>query len=159
MRFFRTRTALVVGAIALAIAVGAAGVFATQRPGAVFAQAGETELDGIVELLPETAPLGNWQVSGRTVTVNEQTEIDLEGQTLAAGLRVEVEGVEQPDGTILASEVEVREADDDDGGPADPAASAASQDDDDGASAAGPGDDDDGGPAAPGGAQPADDDD
>ena len=135
MQNLRTRSALVAGVIALAIGIGAGMIFASQQAGAAFAQGSETEFVGVVETLPATGTVGTWQVSGRTVYVNEQTEIDLEGQALAPGLRVEVEGYTQPDGTIVAEQIEVREADDDDGGsaaPPAPGAPSVSQDDDDG---------------------------
>ena len=172
MRSFGMRSVLVMGAIALAIGIGGGAIFASQRTGAVLAQGGETELDGVIEVLPATGAIGNWQVSGRTVIVTEQTEIDYEGQTLAPGLRVEIEGIGQPDGSIVAEEIEVQEADDDDGGPSAshdddnpavpaaplaPAAPSANADDDDGPSAS-HGDDDDGGPTSPSSTQAADDD-
>jgi Domain of unknown function (DUF5666) len=117
IRFFRTRSALVAGAIGLAVAVGAIGIFATERVGAAPAWDDDAELEGIIEALPPTGVIGAWRVSGRTVIVTEATEIDRDGQTLAQGLWVEIEGTDQPDGSIVASEIEVEEADDDDGGP------------------------------------------
>jgi hypothetical protein len=172
MGYIGMRSALVAGAIALAIGVGAGLIFASQQPGSAHAQGGEVELDGIIEVLPATGAVGTWQVSGRTVTVTEQTEIDDEGQTLAPGLRVEIDGIQHPDGSILAEEIEVREADDDDGGlgmsddddggPAAPGVPSTSQDDDDdGPSASSGDDDDDDGPSTPNSAPstPADDDD
>jgi hypothetical protein len=111
-----TRSALVAGVIALAIGIGAGMIFASRQAGAAFAQGGETEFVGVVETLPEIGAVGTWQVSGRTVQVSEQTRIELEGQALATGLRVEVEGIGQPDGSVVASEIEVRENGDDDGG-------------------------------------------
>ena len=111
MGFFSTRSMLVAGAIALAVGIGAGAIFASQQAGAAFAQDDDAEFEGIVEALPATGTVGAWQVSGRTVWVTEQTEIDREGQVLAPGLRVEVEGVAQPDGSIVAEEIEVQEAD------------------------------------------------
>jgi len=172
MRFFKTRSALVMGVIALAVGIGAGAIFASQQTGAALAQGGETELDGVIEVLPTSGTVGNWQVSGRTVIVTDGTEIDTEGQALAPGLRVEIEGYSQPDGTIVAEEIEVTEADDDDGGPSAsqdddgpaippaPGAPAASDDDDDdGGPTASQGDDDDGGPSIPNATQASDDDD
>jgi hypothetical protein len=140
MRFFRTRAALVAGAIGLAVAVGAIGIFATERVGAAPARDDDAELEGIIEALPPAGVVGAWRVSGRTVIVTEATEIDRDGQTLAPGLWVEIEGTDQADGSIVASEIEVEEADDDDdGGP-----SASRDDDDDGDSpSTRQGDDDD----------------
>ena len=173
MRFFKTRSALVMGVIALAVGIGAGAIFASQQTGAALAQGGETELDGVIEVLPTSGTVGNWQVSGRTVIVTDGTEIDTEGQALAPGLRVEIEGYSQPDGTIVAEEIEVIEPDDDDGGPSAsqdddggpavppaPGAPAASDDDDDdGGPTASQGDDDDGGPSIPNATQASDDDD
>ena len=76
MRSYGMRSVLVMGAIALAIGIGAGAIFASQRTGAALAQGGETELDGVIEVLPATGAIGNWQVSGRTVIVTEQTAID-----------------------------------------------------------------------------------
>jgi hypothetical protein len=133
MRIFRTKLALVGGAIALAVGVGAAVIFAGGGGDRAFAQmtGNGNEVEGIVEALPESGVVGTWQVAGRTVIVTEATEIDLEGQTLEVGVWVEVEGVAQADGSLAASEIEVdepdRDDDDDDGG----TAGIAGRDDDD----------------------------
>ena len=73
---------------------------------------GPGELDGIVEVMPESGLIGMWQVSGRAVQVTETTAIDQEMGALAVGVAVEVEGMAQPDGSILATEIEVEDADD-----------------------------------------------
>jgi hypothetical protein len=138
---------LVAGAIALAIGIGAGAIFASQQTGAAFAEDDDAEFEGIVEALPPTGTVGAWRIGGRTVWVTDRTEIDREGQVLAPGLRVEVEGVAQQDGSIVAEEIEVQEADDDDdGGPA-----IGNDDDDDTGdpAAPAPGHDDDGSPAVP----------
>jgi Domain of unknown function (DUF5666) len=156
MRFFRARSALVAGAIGLAVAVGAIGIFATERVGAAPARDDDAELEGIIEALPPAGVVGVWQVSGRTVIVTEATEIDQDGQTLAPGLWVEIEGTDLKDGSIVASEIEVEEADsdddgstpsatrddDDDDGPAIPAVFGARDDDDGGSPSTRQGDDD-----------------
>jgi hypothetical protein len=110
MHCFGARSALVAGAIGLAIAVGAVGVVATQRPGAAHAQDIDTQFAGIIELLPADGVVGIWQVSGRQVLVTEFTEIDSEGQALVPGMHVEVEGIGQEGGPVLATEIEVEEA-------------------------------------------------
>ena len=115
MWVFQTRSALVMAVIALLIGIGAGAIFASQHTGQAFAEDGETEIDGIVEALPATGAVGTWRVSGRNVIVTQGTEIDRDGQTLAPGLRVEIEGYVQPDGTIVAEEIEVRDANDNDG--------------------------------------------
>ena len=139
-QFFSTKTALVGGAIALAVAIGAFGIFAIDDIDDVFAQGGDNDFEGVIEALPATGAIGTWQVSGRSVTVTEQTEIDREGQTLTVGLRVEVEGAAQPDGSMIASEIEVEDdtdTDDDDAGPT------SRGDDDDGGPTGASADDDD----------------
>jgi hypothetical protein len=142
MGYLGTRSALVAGVIALAIGLGAGMIFATERVGAAPARDDDAEFEGYIEALPPVGVVGAWRVSGRTVIVTEATEIDRDGQTLAPGLWVEIEGTDQPDGSIVASEIEIEEYDgDDDGGPS------ASQDDDDSGPAVpavfGAGDDDD----------------
>ena len=161
MQYFGTRSVLVAGVIALAIGIGAGVIFASRQAGAAFARGGETEFAGVVEALPTTGTVGTWQVSGRTVIVTERTEIDREGQTLTPGLRVEIEGYTQSDGTIVAEEIEVQKAGDD-GGPVAssvPGAPARKGDDDDGGPSAAHGDDDHGGPAVPNAVPAARDDD
>ena len=141
MGYFRSRSALVMGAIALLIGIGAGAIFASQQASKAFADDGETEIEGIVEALPATGVVGTWRVSGRNVIVTAKTEIDRDGQTLAPGLRVEIEGYLQPDGSIVAEEIEVQDAndnngptannDDDDDGPSTASSAAHSDDDDD----------------------------
>jgi hypothetical protein len=95
MRLAPVRSVLVGGALALAVAIGGVGLLATDDVRDALAQtsSNEEEIEGLIEAMPATGTVGTWQVAGRTVTVTEATEIDLEGQTLAVGLRVEVEGV------------------------------------------------------------------
>ena len=70
----------------------------------------ETRREATVEV-KFTGPIteigeGKLTLGGRTVIVNEDTEIEGE---LQVGLVVEVEGEIQPDGTIVAEEIEVKE--------------------------------------------------
>ncbi|MCC7370255.1 MAG: hypothetical protein IT306_17660 [Chloroflexi bacterium] len=113
---FRVRRLLLAGAMAFSVAVGVAAVAEFDEMGTAFAQVvnpnGETELDGVVEAMPATGLIGTWQVSGRTVVVTDATEIDQEEGPLAVGALVEVEGKEQPDGSILARDLEVEDEDD-----------------------------------------------
>jgi hypothetical protein len=113
MRIVPARSVIVGGVVALALAIGAAGILASDDAREAFAQTSsyEEEVEGLIEAMPATGVVGTWQVAGRTVTVTEATEIDLEGQTLAVGVRVEVEGVVQADGSIAASEIEVEDDD------------------------------------------------
>jgi hypothetical protein len=109
MRLFLVKRLVLAGAVSLSVALGAAGVLIVDEIDSVFAQADEFELDGVVEAMPPEGVIGVWQVSGRAVTVTETTEIDQEMGTLAVGTAIEVEGTEQPDGSILASEIEVED--------------------------------------------------
>ena len=111
MRLLRLKRLVLAGAVALSLAVGAAGVVALDDVEEVFAQEDEFELDGVVEAMPATGLIGAWQVSGRTVQVTETTEIDQEMGALAVGTLVEVEGAEQADGSIVATELEVEAPD------------------------------------------------
>jgi hypothetical protein len=62
-----------------------------------------------IKVMPEVGLIGTWQVGGTTVQVTETTEVDQEMGSLAVGVAVEVEGEVQPDGSILASEIEVED--------------------------------------------------
>ena len=110
-RSFGVKRLALAGAVALALAVGSIGAVATGAADTVLAQSNEIEFEGAIEALPDTGLIGNWQVAGRTVVVTDTTEIDTEGKVLAVGLLVEVEGVPQADGSILASEIEVEDDD------------------------------------------------
>ncbi|MGE0126895.1 MAG: DUF5666 domain-containing protein [Blastocatellales bacterium] len=64
---------------------------------------------GRVEKLPDTnTRIGDWVVSGRTVKVTANTQIKQEHFQLMIGSLVEVEGVVQIDGTIVANKIEVK---------------------------------------------------
>lgn len=64
---------------------------------------------GLVEKLPDTPNrIGDWVVSGRTVKVTDKTEIKQDRFPLMVGSLVEVEGVVQIDGTIVANKIEVK---------------------------------------------------
>jgi hypothetical protein len=77
----------------------------------------EDELEGVIESLPATPGfVGDWVVSGTTVHVTTDTEIDQEHGAVAVGARVEVEGTAESDGSITAEEIEVKESDDDEDG-------------------------------------------
>lgn len=96
-------------------------------------QPGRTELKGVIAGRTGTCPSITFSIGTSTVMTNAATIFD-DGacSTLANGVEVEVEGVRQPNGIVLASRVENKAADDDD-------------DDDDGDNpnrGPGPGDDD-----------------
>jgi uncharacterized protein (TIGR03437 family) len=66
---------------------------------------------GVIEMLPNlTDFIGDWKVSGRTVKVTAQTRINQERGKPAVGVTVDVNGTLNPDGTVNAQKVEVREA-------------------------------------------------
>jgi hypothetical protein len=70
---------------------------------------GRDELKGTIEALPNTANfIGNWRVSGRTVSVSAATVIDREHGAVAVGAFVEVHGAIQPNGSINATKIEVK---------------------------------------------------
>lgn len=67
---------------------------------------------GIINALPGAANfIGDWTVSNRTVTVTASTKLDQTRGAFAVGVRVEVEGLLQSDGTINASSIKTRPED------------------------------------------------
>ena len=69
---------------------------------------GRDELKGTINSLPNTAGfVGDWNVAGRTIHVSTATAIDTEHGAVAVGAFVEVNGVQQPDGSINATRIEV----------------------------------------------------
>ena len=109
MQFSRVKQLVVVGGIALSLAVGTVAVVGLDDVREAFALEDDTEIDGVVEAMPATGLIGTWQVGGRTVQVTEATEIDQVMGSIGVGIAVEVEGEAQPDGSILASEIEVED--------------------------------------------------
>ena len=74
---------------------------------------GEMDFEGFVEVLPATADfVGDWVVSGTTVYVTTDTEIEQEDGVIAVGAAVEIEGLAEADGSITATEIEVKDAED-----------------------------------------------
>ncbi len=64
---------------------------------------------GKVEKLPGTnTRIGDWVVSGRTIKVTQQTKIEVRNGELMVGSLVEVEGVVQTDGSIVATKIEFK---------------------------------------------------
>lgn len=80
--------------------------------------ASEVHVVGVVEARPTGANLGAWTIAGRTVEVVTTTVFDEEYGPAALGARVKVEGVEQADGSLLASQIKTLSNDSggDDGG-------------------------------------------
>jgi hypothetical protein len=102
----------VISAVALVAMVAALGPLATAA-----ADEGpdhEDEFDGVIQTLPAGPGfVGDWVVSGTTVHVSADTELDDDHGAIAVGASVEVEGTANADGTFTAAEIEVR--DDDEG--------------------------------------------
>ena len=70
---------------------------------------GRDELKGTIQSLPNTRGfIGDWLVSGRTVHVTSATIINTEHGAVAVGATVEVNGTQQPDGSINATRIEVQ---------------------------------------------------
>jgi hypothetical protein len=91
------------------------GILATFAPASALASGEDTELSGVVESLPATPDLvGDWVVSGTTVHVTTETEIDESLATVAVGASVKVEGTTETDGSITASSIEATEDAEDD---------------------------------------------
>jgi hypothetical protein len=65
---------------------------------------------GAIEALPAGGLIGVWQVNGLSVVVNNATRIETERGVLQVGAFVKIEGVQQPNASILASEIEVQNA-------------------------------------------------
>jgi hypothetical protein len=65
---------------------------------------------GKIVALPAVGLTGIWNVDGRAVDVTAATEIHLDNGPVVVGAIVEVSGFAQPDGVILAGEIETRAA-------------------------------------------------
>lgn len=63
---------------------------------------------GVVDSLPASGLIGEWQVSGRKVQVTAETEINQEHGAVAVGAFVEVKGTLTTDGKVLAREIQVK---------------------------------------------------
>lgn len=69
----------------------------------------DSDFVGAVTTLPGTASLvGDWTVGGRTVHVTASTRLNTEGGIFAVGSSVEVKGPMRADGSIDATEIELR---------------------------------------------------
>jgi uncharacterized protein (TIGR03437 family) len=73
-------------------------------------RSGQFEFKGTIESLPTTADLvGDWVVSGRTVRVSAATEIERKYGMVMVGASVKVEGALQSDGSVNATEIQVKQ--------------------------------------------------
>jgi hypothetical protein len=69
------------------------------------------EFEGIIQALPSAGLLGDWIVSGRTVHVTGATRIKTRGGLIpAVGMLVEVKGSPRVDGSIDATEIELKKS-------------------------------------------------
>jgi hypothetical protein len=68
------------------------------------------EFTGTVQSLPAMGLVGDWKVSGKTVHVTAKTEIEQDDGVVAVGAVVQVEGTQRADGSVDASQIEVKEA-------------------------------------------------
>ena len=78
----------------------------------VHAEDGEDDFEftGTISSLPNTQGfIGDWVVAGRTLHVTSATRIEQENGSPAVGKIVEVEGVLQMDGSVNATEIEVKD--------------------------------------------------
>ena len=66
------------------------------------------ELTGAVQALPASGLIGKWQVANVLVIVLASTRLDVEHGGVAIGTTVEVHGTANADGSITASDVEVK---------------------------------------------------
>ena len=66
------------------------------------------EFRGAVDKLPASGLIGDWQVAGRVTKVTASTKIDQERGPVVIGSCVAVEGTSNTDGSVQASQIEVR---------------------------------------------------
>jgi len=67
----------------------------------------EGEFTGAIQSLPASGLLGTWQVAGRAVQVVSTTTLEQENGGFAVGAIVEVEGLPDANGVIVASKIEL----------------------------------------------------
>jgi len=85
--------------------VNATKIEVKQSPGG----GGYVKFYGTVESLPNTPGwIGDWVVSGRTVHVTAATRIEQKKGPVRVGAYVEVKGLQQADGSVNASKIEVK---------------------------------------------------
>ena len=88
---------------ALVLAIGMAfSAFAADEPSKI-------ELEGVIQQLPGGRLFGIWMVSQRAVVVTEATVIEEEDGPIRVGAKIDVEGFVQPDGSIMATNIETDE--------------------------------------------------
>jgi hypothetical protein len=87
---------------ASAIEVKSGGATAPVFPGA----GAELEIVGAIDALPATGLVGDWRVGGRLVRVAATTVLDAEHGAFAIGATVEVHGITDPLGALVATRIE-----------------------------------------------------
>jgi hypothetical protein len=73
------------------------------------------EFTGTVQSLPAMGLVGDWKVGGKTVHVTATTEIEQDEGVVVVGAVVQVEGTQRTDGSVDASQIEVKEAEENPG--------------------------------------------
>jgi uncharacterized protein DUF5666 len=88
---------------AFVVAVGiACSAFATDENA-------KLHLEGVIQQLPAGRLLGIWMVSQKAIIVTEATKIEEEDGPIRVGAKVDVKGFPQPDGSIMATNIETDE--------------------------------------------------
>lgn len=90
------RTAFLAGVMGLGVSAFA---MAAETPGKI-------EFEGLVQERPAAGVVGSWKISGLAVSVTENTRVKEDDGKLAAGGKVDVEGVLNADGSVAATELE-----------------------------------------------------
>ena len=70
---------------------------------------GKIELEGVVQELPTSGLIGIWMVSEKKVVVTDSTVIKEGDGTVKVGVKVEVEGSLESDGSIKARKIETED--------------------------------------------------
>jgi hypothetical protein len=68
-------------------------------------------LKGTIQGFPSGSSLiGDWRISNQTVHVTSSTRLKTEHGAFAIGTRVKVKGLRLPDGSIVATRIQVRDS-------------------------------------------------
>lgn len=99
LRFFVVSLMLQISVLAMSKMLATAG-----NPG----DKDDVEFSGFIEGLPSGGLVGDWVVGGRTVHVSNSTRIKMQDGLVALTVFVEVKGSQQADGSVTATEIEVK---------------------------------------------------
>ena len=69
---------------------------------------GDSDFYGTIQALPGSGLVGDWKVNARTVHVSATTIFEPNAAAMVIGAYVEVKGTPQPDGSINATEIELK---------------------------------------------------